>query len=96
MKQELKTESPKAQFDIQQLLPIGMTIVVFAIGIAYGLNVMEDVKGDMTVNSSAYNATADGITAVAKFPEKLRLIVTVIIAAIVIGILVRYLFVRWG
>ena len=85
-----------AQFDVQDLLPIGMTIVVFGIGIAYGLNVMEDVQDDMTENSAAYNATGDGITAVAKFPSKLGLIVTVIIAAVVIGILVRYLFVRYG
>ena len=95
MKQEI-IEQPKAEFDIQQLLPIGMTVVVFAIGIAYGLNVMEDVQSDMTADSAAYNATSSGIGAVAKFPEKLGLIVTVVIAAIVIGILVRYLFVRWG
>ena len=85
-----------AEFDIQQLLPIGMTVVVFGIGIAYGLNVMEDVQSDMTSGTAAYNATADGITAVAKFPSKLGLIVTVVIAAIVIGILVRYLFVRYA
>lgn len=93
MKQEL--ENPQAEFEIQQLLPIGMTIVVFGIGIAYGLNVMEDVQSDMTEGSAAYNATGDGLAAVAKFPSKLGLIVTVIIAAIVIGILVRYLFVRY-
>lgn len=94
MKQEL--EKPVAEFEIQQLLPIGMTIVVFGIGISYGLNVMEDVSEDMTADSAAKNATLDGISAVGKFPSKLGLIVTVIIAAIVIGILVRYLFVRWG
>lgn len=111
-----------AEFDIQMLLPIGMTVVVFAIGIAYGLSVMEDVEDDVadcgdnasyiydddtnlcvyntTLNASpvnsAYNASLDGVDAVAKFPEKLGLIVTVVIAAIVIGILVRYLFVRYG
>jgi len=85
-----------AKFDIKDLLPIGMTLVVLGIGLAYGLNVMGDVQDDMTVGSAEYNATGDAVTAVAKIPEKLGLIVTVIIAAVIIGILVRYLFVRFA
>ena len=85
-----------AKFDIKDLLPIGMTLVVLGIGLAYGLNVMGDVKADMTAGSAEYNATGDAVTAVAKIPEKLGLIVTVIIAAVIIGILVRYLFVRFA
>jgi len=36
------------------------------------------------------------MTAVAKIPTKLGLIVTVVIAAVVIGILIRYLFVKFA
>ena len=46
---------------------------------AYGLNVMGDVKSDMTADSTEYNATANAITGVAKLPEKFPLIVTVVI-----------------
>jgi len=84
----------KARFEIKDMLPIALTLVVTGIGVAYGLNVMEDVQGDLTVNSAAYNATGDAITGVAKLPNKLPLIVTVIVAAIIIGILVRYLMYR--
>jgi len=84
----------QAKFQVQDILPVALTIVVAGIGLAYGLNVLGDVKSDMTVNSSEANATQDTITAVAKFPSKLGLIVTVIVAAILIGILVRYLMVR--
>ena len=77
------------------MLPIGLTLVVLGIGIAYGLEVMEDVQADMTPASNAYNATGDAIEGVAKLPNKLPLIVTVIVAAIIIGILVRYLMVRY-
>lgn len=84
----------EAKFNIQDILPIALTIVVAGIGLAYGLNVLSDVKSDMTANTAEYNATADTITAVAKFPSKLGLIVTVVVAAILIGILVRYLMVR--
>lgn len=83
-----------AKFQVGDILPLALTIVVTGIGVAYGLNVLADVKADMTVNSAEYNATGEAITAVAKFPSKLGLIVTVIVAAILIGILVRYLMVR--
>lgn len=81
----------KAKFNIGDLLPLALTIVVAGIGMAYGLSVLGDVKTDMTANSEEANATADTITAVAKFPAKLGLIVTVVVAAVLIGILVRYL-----
>jgi len=84
----------KAKFQIGDLLPLSLTIVVAGIGMAYGLSVLADVRDDMTATTAEYNATADTITAVAKFPSKLGLIVTVIVAAVLIGILVRYLMVR--
>jgi hypothetical protein len=89
-------ERTVSEFEIQDLLPIGLTFVVTGIGIAYGLNVMGDVKGDMTTNSAEYNATNDAITGVAKIPAKMPLIATVVVAALIIGILVRYLMVRYA
>jgi len=90
-------QEQKEYFDVRDLLPIGLTLVVLGIGLAYGLNVMEDVKSDFTdTTSAAYNATEDAITGVGKLPEKMPLIVTVIVAAVIIGILVRYLMVRFG
>ena len=84
------------EFDVADILPIGLTFVVLGIGLAYGLSVMGSVKSGMTTNSYEYNATAQAITGVAVFPSKLSLIATVIVAAIIIGILVRYLMVRTG
>lgn len=89
-------ECQEAEFGIQDLLAIGMTLVVLVIGLAYGLEVVGDVQADMTVNSAEYNATADGITALAKIPAKLPMVVTIVIAAVVIGLLVRYLYVRFA
>ena len=87
-------ERKVAEFEVQDILPIGLTIVVTGIGVAYGLNVMGDVRDDMTANSAEYNATQDAIDGVSKLPAKLPLIVNVIVAAIIIGILIRYLVVR--
>ena len=83
-----------SEFRIEDMLPIGMTLVVLGIALAYGLQVMGDVKSGMTANSAEANATRDAITGVAKIPNKLPTIVTVIVAAVIIGILVNYLWFR--
>ena len=85
-----------AKFEIQDLLPIAMTFVVAGIGIAYSLNIMGDVKSDMTANTAEANATQKAIEGVAKIPAKFPLLVNVVIAAIILGVLVRYLMVRYN
>lgn len=78
-----------ALYDIQDLWPTALVFIVVGIGIAYGLDVLTDVKADFTANSTEANATQDAIDAVAKFPEKMGVLATVIVAAIVIGVLVK-------
>lgn len=85
----------KAKFQLSELLGIGMTFVVLGIGLAYGLQVIGDVQGDMTANSAEYNATANTLTGVSKIPEKLPTIATVVVAAVILGILVTYLWARF-
>jgi len=108
MKQEMETKQYEADFELGQLLGIGLTILVLGISLAYGLQVMGDVQDDMVTGASGcnatvttscgaeYNATADAITGVGKIPSKLPLIVTVVIAAVIIGIIVRYLYVKYN
>ena len=130
----------EAQFEIQDLLGAGMTIVVLVIGLAYGINITADIGEDMcdgttehysggecwNCNSSSnsfnasgptcsetgnesigkltaveggsasFNATEDGIDAIAKIPAKLGMVVTVIMASVIIGLLVRYLWAKFA
>lgn len=79
------------EFQVGDILPLGLTLVVVGIALSYGLQVMGDVKSGMTTNSAEFNATGSAISGVAKLPEKMPLIATVIVAAIVLGIVVRYL-----
>jgi len=81
----------KKGFNLSSLLPIALVFVVTGIAVAYGLQVLSDVQGDMTSGTAEYNATGQTITAVAKFPAKFGLLITIVIAAIVLMILVRYL-----
>ena len=85
----------EAKFRIDELLGIVMTLVVIGIGTAYGLQVMSDVQDDMTASSEEYNATGYAIEGVSKIPEKLPTIATVIVAAVILGILVTYLWARF-
>jgi len=58
--------------------------------------------GSSNVSATSYgqqaedNATVNAVEGVAKIPEKMPLIATVIVAAVIIGILVRYLMVRFA
>ena len=123
-------EKEIVEFDFNDLLPFGMSLVVLTIGLAYGMQVQEDIQEDTcrytnyngdcvtcpspqsTLNTTggecynaantsdtaaylssggyAFNGTIDGLKATAKVTGKLGTIVTVVIAAIIIGILFRY------
>ena len=85
----------KVKFQLSELLGIGMTLVVLGIGLAYGLQVMGDVEADMDEGSAEANATGLAIEGVAIIPEKLPTIVTVVVASVIIGILVTYLWARF-
>jgi hypothetical protein len=111
----MKQEQELYEFELADLLGIGMTFVVLGIGLSYGLSVMVDVRDDFcdygsdgtvcynstggtsgATESLEFNASMDTITAIKKIPTKLGLIVTIVLASVIIGILVRYLFVRFS
>lgn len=99
-------EKKICKYNIAEILPIAITIIVIGLGITFGLDIMGDMQDDFITgaadcNSTTeigcgadYNATRDASQAVSKFADKLGIIVTIIIAAILIGILVRYLMTR--
>jgi len=84
-------EKQIVEFNIQDIWPIALVFVIAGLGIAYGLQAMGEAKADMATDSMEYNATGNAITGIAKFPAKFATIATIVIAAIIIMILVRYL-----
>ena len=85
-----------ALLGIGDILPTAMALVVTGVGVAVGLQIMGDVQDDMTVDSEEYNATGDAISGVSKFPAKFGLIATVVVAAIILGVLVNFLVMRFS
>ena len=72
---------------IDLLVAVGLGVVSVALISAFGLQLMGEVQDDMTENSSEYNATGDGITALAKIPGKLGIIVLAFIIVVVISVI---------
>lgn len=75
--------------DLGDLVPIGVSFVVIAIVLAFGQNILADVKADFTAGSLEANSTGDGQTALDNVSEKLPLLGLVIAAAIIIGVLLK-------
>jgi len=72
---------------IDLLVAVGLGVVSVALISAFGLQLMGEVQDDMTENSSEYNATGDGITALAKIPGKLGIIVLAFVIVVVISVI---------
>lgn len=72
---------------IDVLRAVAIVFVVTGLVIAFGLQVLGDVKSDMTAGTAEYNATDDTLTGVSKFSAKLPLIATVVVAVVIIGLL---------
>ena len=74
--------------DLKDLLPIGVGLIVLGLVVAFGLQIMGDVRSDMT-GSDEEGAVNDTIEGVAKITTKLPIIVTVVVAAVIIGVLLK-------
>lgn len=69
-------------------MPLALLLVVTAIAVGIGADVLTDVQSDQTANSYAHNISTEGLTGVAELGSWLDTIGLVIAAAVVIGILV--------
>lgn len=84
-----------AEFNIQDMLPLALVLIVTGIGIAFGQNIMADISSGFTAGTYEANSTASAQQGVDKLASKLPLIGTVLVAVIVIGLVVTNLFIRF-
>jgi len=86
-----KDESKEiVEFDINALFGLAILIGITALACAYLLQSMADVRDDFTTDTIEYNATTDGMEAVAKIPTKLPLIVGIVLIVVIIGLFKRF------
>ena len=75
---------------VQDLAPIAIAFVVVSIVIGVGADVVDDIQDDQTGNTTAWNASQNGLEGLEKLSSWLPTIAIVVAAAVVIGVLVYY------
>ena len=86
-----------AEFDIKDLVPITVLIGIAGIAAVLILQMQEETKADIneTASPEAYAAAGKAVEGTAKIPNKLPMIAGVVVIAILVGILIKYLLGRF-
>ena len=74
---------------VGDIWPLALVLIVTTIGLAFGADVQSDISADFSDDSYADNITDAGLEATQTFGDKLDTVALVIVAAIIIGLLVR-------
>jgi len=78
-------------YTISDLAPLAIVFVVLAITVSMGSLVLSEVNNSVDTNEdTVYQTINDGINALADFSGWFGVLVVVVIAAIIIGIVMRY------
>lgn len=72
---------------INSLVPIGITLVVIAIVLSMGADILSNIQADQTSGSYAYNITGKGLEGVNELGSWQKTIALIVAAAIIIGII---------
>lgn len=85
-----KDNSYEAQgLGLGDLTPVAILLVVVVVAVAIGAYILNTIGTTFTANSAAANVTTKGTAALATFSNWFTIIAIVVVAAIVIGLLVR-------
>jgi len=79
----------RAKMGLGDLLPVGITLVVVGIALAFGLQVIGDVDDDFTAGSAEANASTDAVEGVGNLASKLPTIGLIAGVVVIIALLVR-------
>ena len=77
------------KMDLKDLFGVAVTFVALGVLITFGLNVQTDVRDDFTAGTYEYNASTNAIQANSNVASKLPILGTIVIAAIVVGVLIK-------
>ena len=77
-------------FTISDMGTIAIGLVVAAVILGMGATILSKLKGQQTINGTAYNASTSGIEGLSTMAEFIPTIAIVAVAAIVIGIILVF------
>lgn len=71
------------------LIEFVLLVAVIALVSVLVFQVTSDTRADLTSGTTAYNATIDADTAIAKIPKNLKILATAVVFAVIIYVIVR-------
>jgi len=80
----------KKGYDLKALAGLAITFVVLTIVIAFGATILKDIQDDQTSGDADYNASDKGMESLNTFADWLPTLALIVVAAVIIGIIVRY------
>ena len=83
----------KKGYELRALIGLGVTFVVIAIVLSFGGTILDDIQDGQTANDADYNATGYGLSAIEEFASWLPTLAIIVVAAVIIGIIIRYFMV---
>lgn len=86
----------KKGFQITEVPTLAIVLVVIAVVLGVGATILTQVQTTQTTNSLPYNITQQGLSAQSDFAGWQGTWVVIIAAAVVLGIVGRYLFFKGG
>jgi len=79
----------KSEISLNELVGVGITLVVVGLIFTYGTDITVDVRNDFTAGTDEYNAANKTVEAMGKIPEKLPTIAVIIAVSVIIFVLLR-------
>ena len=80
----------KKGYDLRMLAGIAITFVVLAIVLSFGATILDDLQDEQTSGDHDWNASDKGLESLEEFADWLPTLALIVVAAIIIGIIVRY------
>lgn len=93
-KEELKEK--EANFRIGDLVGIGITLVVVGVVLSFGAKINSSISDDFDVNSTEKSIVDNSTEGIQTLAENMPLIATIVVAAVVVGIIIVYMAGRVG
>ena len=93
-KEELKEK--EANFRIGDLVGIGITLVVVGVVLSFGAKINSNLSDDFTDGSAEQSVVDNSTEGIETLAENMPLIATIVVAAVVVGIIIVYMAGRVG
>jgi hypothetical protein len=80
----------KRGFNLSTLQTAALGIVVLTIIVAMGAEILSKLQGTQIADSTSFNVTGQGLTAMSAFGDWFTVIVVVVVAVVILGLILLF------